>query len=107
MTVFPSLRVSFDEFAILLIASNGVFNRWDVLGHQLLSDTFPAVAKDDMSAVRKALAPFPDTVIREFAVSRDQCMGVVSDARLAARAYRYSREIKDRRGRYWYLFMKE
>jgi hypothetical protein len=107
MTVFPSPRVSFDEFAILLIASNGMFNRWDLHGHELLSDTFPAVAKDDMSAVRKALAPFPDTVIREFATSRDQCLGVVSDARLAASAYKYSQEIKDRRGRYWYLFMKD
>lgn len=107
MTVFPSPHVTFDEFAILLIASNGVFNRWDLHGHELLSDTFPAVAKDDMSAVRKALAPFPDTVIREFATSRDNCLGVVSDARLAASVYHYSQEIKDRRGRYWYLFRKD
>jgi hypothetical protein len=84
-----------------------MFNRWDVHGHQLLSDTFPAVAKDDMSAVRKALTPFPATVIREFTTSRDNCLGVVSETRLAASAYPYSREIKDRRGRYWYLFRKD
>lgn len=101
MTLFPSPRVTLEEFAILLIASNGWRNRRDVHGHQLLSDTWPAVAKDDMSAVRTALTPFPATASREFASSQDNRMGVVSEARLAAGAYHYSRAMKDRRGRYW------